>query len=76
MSNAVFESIHEVIVNLVQTFNISTQTYVDEDDPWTVILAVAASAIFLTTNRQKGYSPVQLIFGRDMILLIKHMVNW
>ena len=24
----------------------------------------------------KGYSPVQLLFGRDMILLIKHKVDW
>ena len=26
--------------------------------------------------RKKGYSPGQLIFGRDMILLIKHRVDW
>ena len=24
----------------------------------------------------KGYSPGQLLFGRDMILLIKHEVGW
>ena len=24
----------------------------------------------------KGYTPGQLVFGRDMILLIKHMVDW
>ena len=27
------ERIHQVLGNLVRTFNI-TQTYVDEDDPW------------------------------------------
>ena len=58
----------------MQTFNIS-QTYVDKNDPWVGILAAAAFAIFSTTNGQKGYSPGQLIFGRDMILTIKHSVD-
>ena len=41
MSNAVLERIHQVLGNLVRTFNISTQTYVDEDYSWTGILAAA-----------------------------------
>ena len=61
--------------NLVRTFNIQ-QTYVDENEPWTGILDAAAFAIFSTTNRQKGYILGQLIFGRDMILPIKHTVGW
>ena len=28
------------------------------------------------TSRQKGYNPGQLIFGRDMIIPIKHRVDW
>ena len=43
--------------------------------PWKGILDAAAFAIRSTTNRQKGYSPVQLILGRDIILLIKHRVD-
>ena len=30
---------------------------------------------FSTTNGFKGYSPSQLLFGRDMIILVKHMVD-
>ena len=75
MSNAVLEEIQQVLGNLVRTYNIS-QTYVDEDDPWSGILATAAFSIFSTTDRQKGYSPGQWIFGRDMMLPIKHMVDW
>ena len=41
MSNKVLERIHQFLRNLVRTFNISTQTYVDEDDLWTRILAAA-----------------------------------
>ena len=75
MYNAVSEIIHQVLGNLVRTFNISNQTYVDKDDPWTDVLAVAEFAIRLKTNRGKGYSLGQLIFGRDMILLIQHRVG-
>ena len=60
----------------MQTFNIPNQTYVDENDLWKGILAAATFEIFSTDNRQKNHSPVQLIFGRDMNLLIKHTVNW
>ena len=52
MSNEALERIRQVLGNLVRTFNISTQTYVDEDDPWTGILAAAAFTIHSTTNRQ------------------------
>ena len=60
---------------LVRNFNIS-ETYVDEDDPWMVILAAAYFSILSTANTLKGYSTGQLVFGRDMILLIKHKVDW
>ena len=56
----------------MRTFNIK-ETYVDEDDLWLGILeAAAAFPIIQTTNRVKGYHPHQLVFGCDMILLIRH----
>ena len=61
---------------LVQNFNISKQTYVKKNNPWTVILAAAVFVICSTTNRQKVYSPGQLIFCRDTILLIKQGMDW
>ena len=76
MSDALLERIHQVLVNLVQTFNISTQTHVDKDYPWTGILSAAAFSICSTNDRQKGYNLVQLIFGCDMILPLKHRVDW
>ena len=59
----------------MRTFNIQ-QTYIEKNVPWTGILSAAAFAIFSTTNRQNIYSPGQLISGRDMILPIKHRVDW
>ena len=69
-SNVILEHTHQVLGNLVQDFNI-TQTYVDKDDPWSVILAESAFLIISITNRLKMYSLVQLLFGRGVIILIK-----
>ena len=76
MSNTILKRIHQVLGNLVRNFNISNKTYVDEDDPWTGIVSAEEFSILSTTNRQKGYSPGQLIFGREMILPIKHRVDF
>ena len=73
--NAILEWIHQVLGNLVQTFNI-TKTYLDKYDPQSGILSAAAFAILSTTNRLKCYIQGQLVFDRDMILLIKHKVDW
>ena len=59
----------------MRTFIIQ-QTYFEENDPWTGILDAAEFAIISTTNRQKVNSPCQLIFVYDMILPIKHRVDW
>ena len=74
MSNTVLERIHQVLGNIVWTFNMK-QTYIDKDYPWTVILAAVESAIQSITNRKKGYSTSQMIFGRDKIILINKQWN-
>ena len=40
------------------------------------ILSAAAFTIFSTENRLKAYSPEQLVFVRDIIIPIKHIVDW
>ena len=74
-SNEILEWIQKVLGNLVRSYN-NTQTYVEKYDPWSGILAAAEFTIFPTTNRLKGYSPGQLVLDRDMILTIKHKVEW
>ena len=54
-SSEILELIHPVLGNLVRNFNI-TQTYVDEDDPYSGILDAASFATCSKTNRLKGYS--------------------
>ena len=50
ISDAILKQIHQVLVNLVLTCNI-TQTYDDKDDPWSGILVAAAFLILSTNNR-------------------------
>ena len=50
-------------------------TYYDKDELKSGILAATAFAIISTENSLKVYSQGQLLFGRDMILRIKHKVD-
>ena len=74
MSNILLEIIHQVLENLVCTYKI-TQHYANEYNPWSVILDSEAFAIFSTKKWLQHYIPFQFIFGRDMILPIKHKVD-
>ena len=50
--------------------------YLDEDNPWKGILSATAFAVRSTYHTTLKKSPGQLVFGRDMILNIKHTANW
>ena len=76
MYNEVLERIHQVLGKLVQTFNISKKNYVEKKDPWLGILYAEAFAICSTNKKQKVYILGQLVFGSDMIIPIKHKVDW
>ena len=40
------------------------------------VLSAASFTTFSATDRLNVFSPSQLLFGRDMILPIKHKVYW
>ena len=73
-ANAIVERIHQVIANMIRTFELETN-YLNQDDPWKEILSATAFAV-----RYKAYTlkktPGQLVFGKDMIFNIKHVANW
>jgi len=74
-ANAICERVHQVIGNIIRTFELQTN-YLDEDDPWKGILSATAFAIRCTYHTTLHSTPGQLIFGRDMIFNIKHTANW
>ena len=73
--NAILDRINHVIANMIRTFNLEAN-YLDETDPWKGILSATAFAVRSTYHTTLKKSPGQLIFGRDMILNVKHEINW
>ena len=55
-ANTIIERIHQVLGNLVQTYNIQ-EIYVDDADPWMGILAAVAFAVSSTYHTTKGKIP-------------------
>jgi len=74
-ANAIIERVHQVLGNIIRTFELE-ENYLDEDDPWSGILSAAAFAVRTTYHTTTQASPGQLVFGRDMVLNIKHIANW
>lgn len=74
-ANAIVERVHQVIGNIIRTFELENN-YIDEDDPWKGILSATAFAIRSTYHTTLQSTPGQLVFGRDMILNMKHEANW
>jgi transposase InsO family protein len=72
-ANAIIERVHQTIGNIIRTFNVQSM---DSDDPWTGILAATMFAVRATYHTTLQASPMQLVFGRDAILNIKHISNW
>jgi hypothetical protein len=48
----------------------------DSHDPWTGILAATMFAVRATYHTTLQASPMQLVFGRDAILNVKHISDW
>ena len=71
----ILEWIQSVLGNLVRTYNIK-DTYIYKNYLRSLILAFALFLILSAANWLKGYSPVQFLFGRDIIIPIKNMVDW
>jgi transposase InsO family protein len=74
-ANTIVERIHQVIANMIRTFELETN-YMDEEDPWKGILSATAFAVCSTYHTTLKKSPGQLVFGRDMIMNIQHTANW
>ena len=74
-ANVIVEIIHQVIGNLLRTYNLQ-ETYVYDADPWMGILAAAAFAVRSTYHMTKYKTPGQLVFGPDTILPINYVADW
>ena len=74
-ANAIVERIHQIIGNIIRTFELE-ENYLEENNPWKGILSATAFAVRSTYHTTLKKSPGQLVFGRDMIFNIQHKANW
>ena len=74
-ANAIVERIHQTIGNVLRTFEVQKDE-LDEDDPWSGILAATMFATRATVHTTLQKTPMQLVFGRDAILNIAHDACW
>ena len=73
--NYILERINQVVANLVRTFNLENN-YLDEDEPWSEILASTAFTVRNKYHTTLQFMPDQLRFGRDLILNTPFIVDW
>jgi hypothetical protein len=72
-ANAIIERVHQTIGNIMRKFNVQA---LDQNDPWSGILAATMFAVQATFHATLQASPLQLVFGQDTILNIKHITDW
>ena len=74
-ANSIIERIHQTIGNIIRTFQMN-KIEVDEEDPWSGVLAATMFATRSTYHTTTQATPAQLVFGRDAILNTRFDANW
>ena len=72
---ATIERIHQLLGNIVRTYN-PQESYVNDAYPWMGILAAAAFLVRSMYHLTKQNILGQLFFRQDMIIPINQIVNW
>ena len=74
-SNAIIERVHQTIGNMIRSFQVQDIEVTDEFS-WTGILQAVSFAIRSTVHTTLRATPMQLVFGRDAILPVRHVADW
>jgi transposase InsO family protein len=75
-ANAIVERVHQTIGNMIKTFQVYDNDGLDDDDPWSGILAAVMAAVRSTYSTTTQATPMQLVFGRDAILNTRFEADW
>ena len=73
-ASAILERIHQTIGNIIKTYDV--KNIAASQDPWSGILAATMFAVRATYHTTLQSSPMQLVFGRDAILNVRHTADW
>ena len=74
--HAIVEHVHQMLRNLIRSFKLQDNPYLDSDDLWSGILTAALFAMCSTYHTTLHAMPGQLMFGRDMILNTQYLADW
>ena len=74
-SNSILERVHQVLGDCLRTFNLDNKE-LNPDHPFEEFLTASAYAIRCAYHTTLGFSPAQLVFGRDMFMPIETPVDW
>ena len=69
------EHVHQMLGNLIRSFELQDNPYIDMDDPWLGILAAASFAMCSMYHTTLHVMPGQLVFGRDTILNMQFLAD-
>ena len=72
-SNEIIKQIHQTIGNIIHTFDVSN---IVNNDPWSGIIAATMFSVRATNHTTLQASTMQIVFGQDAILNIKHVADW
>eukprot|EP00957_Ditylum_brightwellii_P156233 11891593-Ditylum_brightwellii.AAC.1 len=72
--NSIVKGTHQTICNLLHTFKIG-MTKLDPDDPWGSILSAVMFTLWSTVHIIHKATPMQLVFGVDVMLNVTHLAN-
>ena len=72
-ANSIIERVHQTIGNMVQMFSYKE---LDKEDPWMGILSAVAFGVRAMVHTTTRATPSQLVFRRDAILVVPHVVDW
>ena len=75
-ANAIVERVHQVVHNMVRTFNVNNADDLDNEFGFTGILAAVRRAVNSTVHTTLRATPTQLVFGRDALLNIAFEADW
>jgi len=67
---------HQTIGNMIKSQQIFNREDIDEDNPWAGILTATMFGVRSTYHTTLQATPMQLVFGRDAIMPIKHRAEW
>eukprot|EP00957_Ditylum_brightwellii_P174691 13301740-Ditylum_brightwellii.AAC.1 len=74
-ANGIIEKIHQTIGIMIRSFEVHS-TDIDEKYSWTRILSAVRFSMQAKVHTTMQATPVQLVFGRDAILNVKHEADW